>query len=114
VLLHFCFNVGSSTDLGGGLVNSQIRSPSDLFSFSHVRNASRLEQDNLGPLRSACASPTGMHATVDELVSRWKDEWRQREEGTPLKNDPELESGVGRHPKLGIGLAMSNIFARCA
>ncbi|KAI0268576.1 branched-chain alpha-ketoacid dehydrogenase [Russula aff. rugulosa BPL654] len=88
-------NVGIRiSDQGGGLVNSQIRFPSDLFSFSHVRNASRLEQDNLGPLR------------------RWKDEWRQREEGTPLKNDPELESGVGRHPKLGIGLAMSNIFAR--
>jgi len=53
-----------------------------------------------------------MRATVEELVSRWKDEWRQREEGTPLKNDPELKSGVGPHPRLGIGLAMSNIFAR--
>ena len=95
-------------------MNPQIRSPSDLFSFSHVRNASRLEQDYLGPLRSASASPTGMRATVDELASRWKDEWRQREGGTTLKNDPELNSGVGRHPRLGIGLAMSNIFARYA
>lgn len=95
-------------------MNPQIHAPSDLFSFSHVRNASRLEQDNLGPLRSASASPTGMRATVDELASRWKNEWRQREDGTPLKNDPELTSGVGSHPRLGIGLAMSNIFARYA
>ena len=55
-----------------------------------------------------------MHATVDELASRWKDEWRQREDGTSLRNDPELNYGVGRHPRLGIGLAMSNIFARYA
>ncbi len=95
-------------------MNSQIHTPSDLFSFSHVRNASRLGQDYLGPLRSASASPMGMRATVDELASRWKVEWRQREDGTPLKNDPELNSGVGRHPRLGIGLAMSNIFARYA
>ncbi|KAI0305582.1 alpha-ketoacid dehydrogenase kinase N-terminal domain-containing protein [Multifurca ochricompacta] len=88
------------SDQGGGLLNPQIRSPSDLFSFSHVRNASRLEQDHLSPLRTASASPNGMHATVEELVSRWKDEWRQREDGTPLKNDPELKS------------AMCNIFAR--
>jgi pyruvate dehydrogenase kinase 2/3/4 len=55
-----------------------------------------------------------MRATVDELASRWKGEWRQRGGGTPLENDPELNSGVGRHPRLGIGLAMSNIFARYA
>jgi pyruvate dehydrogenase kinase 2/3/4 len=55
-----------------------------------------------------------MLATVEELVSRWKDEWRQSEDGTSLKNDPELKSGVGHHPRLGIGLAMSNIFARYA
>jgi pyruvate dehydrogenase kinase 2/3/4 len=68
----------------------------------------------LSPLRTASASPTGMRATVEELVSRWKDEWRQSEDGTALKNDPELKSGVGHHPRLGIGLAMSNIFARYA
>ena len=55
-----------------------------------------------------------MRATVDELANRWKDEWRHREGGTSLKNDPELDSGMGHHPRLGIGLAMSNIFARYA
>ncbi|KAI0268690.1 alpha-ketoacid dehydrogenase kinase [Gloeopeniophorella convolvens] len=100
------------SDQGGGLLNPHIRLPSDLFSFSHLRYAARLESERLGPLRSASASPTGMRATVDELVGRWQDEWRQREDEAPLKNDPELESGVGHHPRLGIGLAMSNIFAR--
>ena len=95
-------------------MNSQIHFPSDLFSFSHVRNASRLGQDNLVPLRTASASPTGMRATVEELASRWQAEWRQRDDGTVLKSDPEPKSGVGRHPRLGIGLAMSNIFARYA
>jgi pyruvate dehydrogenase kinase 2/3/4 len=109
-----CLYVYLISELGGGLLNPRIRTPSDLFSFSHVRNASRLEQDYLGLLKTASASPTGMRATVDELVSRWKDEWRQREDGTSLKNDPELKSGVGRHPRLGIGLAMCNIFARYA
>jgi pyruvate dehydrogenase kinase 2/3/4 len=112
--MYFPLHVDSSTELGGGLVNSQIHFPSDLFSFSHVRNASRLGKDNLVPLRTASASPTGMRATVEELASRWQAEWSQRDDGTVLKNDPELKSGVGRHPRLGIGLAMSNIFARYA
>ena len=111
-LRRFHLSIDSPTNIGGGLMNLQIRSPSDLFSFSHVRNASRLEKDSLGPLRTASASPAGMRATVDELVSRWKDEWGQREDGTPLKIEPDLKSGVGPHPRLGIGLAMSNIFAR--
>jgi hypothetical protein len=68
----------------------------------------------LVPLKTASASPTGMRATVEELVGRWKDQWRQREDRTFLKGDPELKPGIGRHPRLGIGLAMCNIFARSA
>ncbi len=97
---------------GGGLLSPQICCPSDLFSFSHIRNASRLEQDRLGPLRTACASPTGMRATVEELVQRWKDEWPRREDGTSTENDPGLKSEAVHRPRLGIGLAMCNIFAR--
>ncbi|KAI9442344.1 alpha-ketoacid dehydrogenase kinase N-terminal domain-containing protein [Lactarius indigo] len=100
------------SDQGGGLLSPHIRSPSDLFSFSHVRNASRLEQDRLGTLRTVCASPTGMRATVEELVQRWKDEWPRGEDGTHLQNNPERKSGAGHRPRLGIGLALCNIFAR--
>ncbi|KAH9056571.1 alpha-ketoacid dehydrogenase kinase N-terminal domain-containing protein [Lactarius vividus] len=100
------------SDQGGGLLSPHIRSPSDLFSFSHVRNASRLEQDRLGPLRTVCASPTGMRATVEELVQRWKDEWPRGEDESYLQNNPERKSGAGHRPRLGIGLALCNIFAR--
>lgn len=97
---------------GGGLLSPQICTPSDLFSFSHIRNASRLEQDHLRPLRTVCASPTGMRATVEELVQRWKDEWPRVEDGTALRNSSERKSGSVHRPRLGIGLAMCNIFAR--
>ena len=85
-------------------MDPSISSPSDLFSFSHVRNATRLENERLGYLRTASASPSGMVATVEEVVDRWQKDVRSR-------NDPELEAGVGHHPRLGIGLPMSNIFA---
>lgn len=100
------------SDQGGGLLSPQICTPSDLFSFSHIRNASRLEQDNLGTLRTVCASPTGMRATVEELVQRWKDEWPRVENETVLQNNSERKSGSVHRPRLGIGLALCNIFAR--
>ncbi|VDC03594.1 unnamed protein product [Peniophora sp. CBMAI 1063] len=92
------------SDQGGGLMDPHISSPADLFSFSHVRNATRLENERLGYLRTASASPSGMVATVEEVVDRWQKDVRSR-------SDPELDAGVGHHPRLGIGLPMSNIFA---
>ncbi|TFY81850.1 hypothetical protein EWM64_g2162 [Hericium alpestre] len=95
------------SDQGGGLITPQIKSPSDLFSFSHIRNASRLEDSRLGNLRSASTHPKGMRATVEEQVRRWQEERLHRH----AADNPEMEAGVGPHPKLGIGLPMSNIFA---
>ena len=95
----------SGPKTGGGLMNPHIETPSDLFSFSHLRNAARMEDARLGSLRSASERPTGMVATVSELVERWQEEQRARE-------DPEVEAGVGRYPRLGIGLPISNIFSR--
>jgi len=40
------------SDQGGGLLIPQINSPSDLFSFSHVRNATRMDRSRLGALRT--------------------------------------------------------------
>ncbi|KAI0036852.1 alpha-ketoacid dehydrogenase kinase N-terminal domain-containing protein [Vararia minispora EC-137] len=93
------------SDQGGGLTNPHIRTPSDLFSFSHVRNATRMEDARLGSLRSVSERPAGMVATVNELVQRWQEEQRTRD-------NPEVEAGVGSHPRLGIGLPMCNIFSR--
>jgi hypothetical protein len=87
-----------------------VQTPSDLFSFSHIRNAARLQNSRIGALRTLSSSPHGMRATVDEQVGRWQT--------LPSGNhpdgdatDPEVEAGVGPHPRIGIGLPMSNIFA---
>jgi len=90
------------SDQGGGLSSGSIQSPSDLFSFSHVRNATRMDDDRLGALRTA--SSRGVKATVAEQVG---DETKRSQEG----KDPESEAGIGPHQRIGLGLPMSNIFA---
>lgn len=89
--------------LGGGLLSPDIKSPSDLFSFSHTRNATRMQDSRLGALRSVSSSSRGMTGTVDEQVGLWEE--------LEQSKDPEQEAGMGPHPRLGIGLPMSNIFA---
>jgi len=102
------------SDQGGGLLTpqNQIKMPSDLFSFSHVRNATRLEHSRLGALRTISLSPHGMHATVDEQVGRWQSSSTSSGE-RDASQTPEKEAGVASEPRLrlGIGLPMSNIFA---
>ncbi|KAG6378954.1 hypothetical protein JVT61DRAFT_13240 [Boletus reticuloceps] len=87
---------------GGGLSSAFIQSPSDLFSFSHVRNATRMDDDRLGALRTA--SSRGVRATVAEQVGE------ETERSTEGKN-PESQAGIASHQRIGLGLPMSNIFA---
>ncbi|KAF8138735.1 alpha-ketoacid dehydrogenase kinase [Boletus edulis] len=87
------------SDQGGGLSSAFIQSPSDLFSFSHVRNATRMDDDRLGALRTA--SFRGVRATVAEQVG----------EETERSTDPESQGGIAPHQRIGLGLPMSNIFA---
>jgi len=86
------------SDQGGGLLIPQIKSPSDLFSFSHVRNATRMEHSRLGALRTVSSDPRGVKATVKEQVE-------------PQSESPEKGVGMAASPRIGIGLPMSNIFA---
>ncbi|KIM90835.1 hypothetical protein PILCRDRAFT_94521 [Piloderma croceum F 1598] len=86
------------SDQGGGLLIPQIKSPSDLFSFSHVRNATRMEHSRLGALRTVSSDPRGVKATVEEQVE-------------PQSESPEKGVGMAASPRIGIGLPMSNIFA---
>ncbi|KAF4619902.1 hypothetical protein D9613_005053 [Agrocybe pediades] len=92
------------SDQGGGLhdARNQVVDPSDLFSFSHVRNATRLEDERLGALRSASSSEHGLKATVDEQIGSWektlsKESWKIAEQNF--------------QSRIGIGLPMSNIYA---
>ncbi|KAI0092427.1 alpha-ketoacid dehydrogenase kinase [Irpex rosettiformis] len=88
------------SDQGGGLLLPQIKSPSDLFSFSHLRNSTRMEHSRLGALRSVSSSTKGITATVKEqLGSMSQPTTRER----PDRTAP--------YPRIGIGLPMSNIFA---
>ena len=82
-------------DTGGGLRSSSTETPHDIFSFSHVRNATRLHDDRLGALRHLSTSGQGLRATVDEQLDRWN----AGAEDRPL---------VGR---MGLGLPLSNVYA---
>ena len=101
--------------IGGGLRNPEnlIKTPSDLFSFSHIRNATRMEDGRLVALRTVSSRPEGVRATVSEQVGRWQNTQHNHVEHKTENagNGPEKEAGVGPHPRIGIGLPMSNIFA---
>jgi pyruvate dehydrogenase kinase 2/3/4 len=69
-----------------------------------------MENARLGALRTVSSNPQGVKATVNEQVDRWqqgKDSFT-----TSLSNRRNPEQGaVSLHPRIGIGLPMSNIFA---
>ncbi|KAI9063232.1 alpha-ketoacid dehydrogenase kinase N-terminal domain-containing protein [Trametes sanguinea] len=89
------------SDQGGGLISPEIKSPADLFSFSHVRNATRLAEPRLGALRTLSSSQRGMTATVSEQIGK----------GQPDNDGDVPPDSVNPHPRIGIGLPMSNIYA---
>ncbi|KAJ7700124.1 branched-chain alpha-ketoacid dehydrogenase kinase [Mycena rosella] len=101
------------SDQGGGLSDTLVKTPSDLFSFSHIRNAARLQNSRIGALRTVSSSPHGMRATVDEQVGQWQENLASGNypDAKDVDADPEMKAGVGPHPRIGIGLPMSNIFA---
>ncbi|CAA7259766.1 unnamed protein product [Cyclocybe aegerita] len=95
------------SDQGGGLrdeYNRPVRA-SDIFSFSHVRNAGRLDDSRLGALRNASKSDQGVRGTVGEQVGRWQK--ANGDDGDDLSINPVEVL----HPRIGIGLPMSYIFA---
>lgn len=95
---------------GGGLRNagSRFENASDIFSFSHIRNATRLDNSRLGALRRASISENGFRGTVDEQIGQWQkvrdsDTTRSMMDGTNVQQI--------LHPRIGIGLPMSYIYA---
>ena len=94
---------------GGGIPN--VKSPSDLFSFSHVRNSARLDDSRLGALRDASQSTEGLMATVAEQLGK-----KRTRRPVPSSGDdrpvPAQRVGAEVHGRIGIGLPMSNIYAR--
>ena len=88
-----------------------MKMPLDLFSFSHIRNSERLDDTRLGALRDASQSTEGLMATVAEQLGK-----RRTEKPVPLSGDdradPAQRIGAGIHARIGIGVPMSNIYAR--
>ncbi|KAF9534300.1 alpha-ketoacid dehydrogenase kinase N-terminal domain-containing protein [Crepidotus variabilis] len=96
------------SDQGGGLrtARNRVKNPADLFSFSHLRNEARLDDSRLGALRSASSQQAGFVGTVDEQVGRWQK--ARKQESTGLITDGAAIQQT--HPRIGIGLPMSNIY----
>jgi len=95
--------------LGGGIPN--VKAPSDLFSFSHIRNSARLDDSRLGALRDASQSTEGLMATVTEQLGK-KRTRRPVPSSSDAQPDPAQRVGADVHARIGIGLPMSNIYAR--
>ena len=93
-------NLPTLLSIGGGLLDPQVKSPSDLFSFSHVRNATRMNDTRIGALRTMSSANKGIRATVDEQMHT-----------SSLTSPEDAPDKPARHPRIGIGLPMSNIYA---
>lgn len=68
-----------------------------------------MDNSRLGTLRTVSSDPRGVMATVDEQLSSWAVD--QREPDPQWSEGPENGVELGIHPRMGIGLPMSNIFA---
>ncbi|SRR5258708_25411885 len=111
--------------VGGGL---SISDPTSLYSFSHLRNAARLESERLGALRDAVHASSrpkrGIVGTIGEQLKRLLPVDRamqivaQYDEigSNLLGGDTSEEKQGGRSDtysrrRIGLGLPMSNIYA---
>ena len=94
-----------------------MRDARDLFSFSHFRNSTRLEQDRIGALRTAGSTQgTGLFGfgTVAEQLARFlpnDNPGDAAESGFPNPASSTVGNGNPRQPaRIGLGLPMSNIY----
>jgi len=95
------------SDQGGGLLLPENQHPSNLFSFSHLRNATRMNEDRLSALHRMTAH--GFPITVADQITRWKAGQQQQLQNSQGAVASSEEEGVNR---MGLGLPLSNIYAR--
>ncbi|KAF8312561.1 branched-chain alpha-ketoacid dehydrogenase [Cantharellus anzutake] len=113
------------SDNGGGLSTPD---PTSLYSFSHLRNAARLESERLGALRDAVDASShlkrGIVGTIGEQLKRLLPVDKAAQIlaqhgglgaaglGTGATEAKRLESSHDRgRERIGLGLPMSNIYA---
>jgi pyruvate dehydrogenase kinase 2/3/4 len=111
-MFAFQIKVYSSTNLssplnpftGGGLMLQESQTPSDLYSFSHLRNNTRLDEDRIGALQHFSQRKGGLRGTVDETITLAQSSAEREAPCESLDETP-----VPR--QMGIGLPLSNIYA---
>lgn len=98
--------------LGGGLLLPENQHPSNLFSFSHLRNAARMNEDRLSALHQM--TRCGFPITIGDQVTLWRAGQQQqfekrRSQSQDANASSEEEKGINR---MGLGLPLSNTYAR--
>lgn len=92
-----------------------MKDATDLYSFSHLRNAARLEDDRIGALRTAGSTRgTGLFGfgTVAEQLARFLPTVKQdRAAESEGFTSPQSASKPSVPARIGLGLPMSNIYA---
>lgn len=92
-----------------------MRDAKALFSFSHLRNSARLEDERIGALRTAGSTRgSGLFGfgTVAEQLARFLPSARQeRTEEAKGSAIPQPTPNTSVPARIGLGLPMSNIYA---
>ena len=68
-----------------------------------------MDDSRLGALRTVSSDPRGVRATVGEQLALWTAD--QPKPDAQWSEGPENSIELAIHPRIGIGLPMSNIFA---
>lgn len=68
-----------------------------------------MDVSRLGALRTVGASETGFRGTIDEQLGRWQ-QARELYSNNLVTTDAAVQQIL--HPRIGIGLPMSHIYAR--
>lgn len=77
------------------------QTPSDLYSFSHHRNNTRLDVERIDALQYLSRRKGGLWGTVSERLS-------MRQQQVPSSGTTDSEDVP---PRIGMGLPLSNIYA---
>lgn len=93
------------SDQGGGLMLNERQTPSDLYSFSHHRNITRLDDARLVALQHVSRRKGGMMGKVSEKISARNSNTRAQEEQEEVAEQEEEPQ------RMGMGLPLSNIYA---
>ncbi|PVF94765.1 alpha-ketoacid dehydrogenase kinase [Serendipita vermifera] len=92
------------SDQGGGLMLLESQIPSDLFSFSHHRNTTRMSDDRIDALQHLSRRKEGLMGKVSERLL-------PKSEDSSLALQKDSQKPTTQRQRMGLGLPLSNIYA---